>query len=46
VGFVGSAARHFELGPIALGLVKRNTPHDATLLAGGVPAAAEVVVEA
>ncbi|HVE26022.1 MAG TPA: folate-binding protein [Sporichthya sp.] len=46
VGFVGSAARHFELGPIALGLVKRNTPHDATLLAGGVPAAAEAVVEA
>ncbi len=24
VGFVGSAARHFELGPIGLGLVKRS----------------------
>ena len=46
VGYVGSAARHYELGPIGLGIIKRNTPHDATLLAGGVPAAAEVVVEA
>jgi tRNA-modifying protein YgfZ len=44
VGFVGSAARHFELGPIALGLVKRNVPTDATLLADGVAAAQEVVV--
>jgi folate-binding Fe-S cluster repair protein YgfZ len=46
VGFVGSAARHYELGPIALGVIKRNTAHDAILLAGGVPAAAEVIVEA
>jgi folate-binding protein YgfZ len=45
VGFVGSAARHHELGPIALALIKRNTPRDAVLLAGGVPAAAEVVVD-
>lgn len=45
VGFVGSAARHFELGPIALALVKRNVPVDATLLAGGVAAAQEVVVD-
>jgi folate-binding protein YgfZ len=44
VGFVGSAARHHELGPIALGLVKRNVPVEATLLAGGVAAAQEVVV--
>src|SRR4051794_3707467 len=44
VGFVGSAARHFELGPIALALVKRNIPVEATLLAGGVAAAQEVVV--
>ena len=26
VGFVGSSARHHELGPIALALVKRNVP--------------------
>lgn len=45
VGFVGSAARHYELGPIALALVKRNVPVDATLLAGGVAAAQEVVVD-
>jgi folate-binding protein YgfZ len=44
VGFVGSAARHHELGPIALGLVKRNLPLEAELLAGGVAASQEVVV--
>lgn len=44
VGFVGSAARHFELGPIGLGLVKRSVPVDATLLADGVAAAQEVIV--
>lgn len=44
VGFVGSAARHHELGPIALALVKRAVPTDAALLAGGVAAAQEVVV--
>ncbi|MEW2355382.1 folate-binding protein [Spirillospora sp. NPDC029432] len=44
VGFVGSAARHHELGPVALALVKRNVPVDAELLAGGVAAAQEVVV--
>ena len=44
VGFTGSTARHFELGPIALGLVKRTLPVDAPLRAGGVPAAQEVVV--
>ena len=45
VGFVGSSARHHELGPIALGLVKRAVPLDATLDAGGLPAAQEVVVD-
>jgi len=44
VGFVGSAARHFELGPIGLGLVKRSLDVSATLLADGVAAAQEVVV--
>jgi folate-binding protein YgfZ len=44
VGFTGSAARHYELGPIGLALVKRNVPVDATLLAGGVAAAQEVIV--
>lgn len=45
VGFVGSSARHYELGPIALGLVKRSVPVDAELLAGGVAAAQDVVVD-
>jgi folate-binding protein YgfZ len=44
VGFVGSAARHYELGPIALALVKRTVPVDAPLLAAGLPAAQEVIV--
>jgi folate-binding protein YgfZ len=44
IGFVGSAARHHELGPIALAMVKRNVPVDAELLAGGVAAAQEVIV--
>ena len=44
VGFTGSAARHYELGPIGLALVKRTVPVDVTLLAGGVAAAQEVIV--
>ena len=44
VGFTGSAARHYELGPIGLALIKRTVPADATLLAGGVAAAQEVIV--
>ncbi|WP_336320683.1 folate-binding protein [Streptomyces lavendofoliae] len=46
LGFVTTAVRHHELGPIALALVKRNVPVDAELLAGGTAAAQEVVVEA
>ncbi|RMB61123.1 CAF17-like 4Fe-4S cluster assembly/insertion protein YgfZ [Tessaracoccus antarcticus] len=45
VGFVGSSARHHELGPIALGLVKRNVPVDAQLLADDIPAAQEALVD-
>jgi folate-binding protein YgfZ len=44
VGFVGSAARHYELGPIALALVKRTVPVQAGLVAAGVAAAQEVIV--
>lgn len=44
IGFVGSSARHFELGPIALALVKRNVPVDAQLSADGVAAAQDVIV--
>ena len=45
VGFVGSSARHHELGPIALALVKRATPVDATLTVDGVAAAQETLVD-
>ena len=45
VGFVGSAARHHELGPIALALVKRSVDVPATLLADGVAAAQEIIVD-
>lgn len=45
VGFVGSAARHHELGPIGLGLVKYRTDPDARLLAAGVAAAPEPTME-
>ncbi|MCW2724946.1 MAG: folate-binding protein YgfZ [Frankiales bacterium] len=38
VGWVGTAARHHELGPIALALVKRQVPDDAELMAGPVTA--------
>lgn len=44
IGTVTSSARHYELGLIALALVKRTVPVDAELLAGGVPAAQEVIV--
>jgi folate-binding protein YgfZ len=44
VGFVGSAARHYELGPIALALVKRTVPVGVPLAAAGVAAAQEVIV--
>ncbi|GAA1564919.1 MULTISPECIES: CAF17-like 4Fe-4S cluster assembly/insertion protein YgfZ [Streptomyces] len=44
LGFVTTAVRHHELGPIALALVKRNVPVDAPLLAGTTAAAQEVVV--
>ena len=44
VGFVGSAARHYELGPIALALIKRTVPVGAPLLAAGLAAAQEVIV--
>jgi tRNA-modifying protein YgfZ len=45
VGFVGSSARHYEAGPIALALIKRNVPLDAVLQADGMTAGQEVVVD-
>ena len=45
LGFVTTAVRHHELGPIALALVKRNVPVDAPLIVGNTAAAQETVVE-
>jgi folate-binding protein YgfZ len=39
VGVVGSAARHYEFGPVTLALVKQNVPADATLRVGDANAA-------
>jgi len=41
VGYIGTIARHYELGPIALAVIKRNTPIDAVLIADGVSATME-----
>jgi folate-binding Fe-S cluster repair protein YgfZ len=43
VGFIGTMARHYELGPIALAVIKRNTPIDAVLNVEGVPASQEEI---
>jgi hypothetical protein len=46
LGFVTTSARHHELGPIAMALIKRNVPVDAQLIVGedATAAAQEVVV--
>jgi folate-binding Fe-S cluster repair protein YgfZ len=44
VGFIGTVARHHELGTIALAIVKRNTPIDITLTVDGIPASQQVIV--
>jgi hypothetical protein len=44
IGFIGTVARHYELGPIALALIKRMTSPDATLLIDGIAATQEILV--
>ena len=44
VGEVTSVAEHYEMGPIALALVKRNLDVDAPLKVGGVDAKQELIV--
>jgi folate-binding protein YgfZ len=39
VGFLGTTAHHHELGPIALAVIKRQTPDDAHLVVGEMAAA-------
>ncbi|MBA2773599.1 MAG: folate-binding protein YgfZ [Nocardioidaceae bacterium] len=45
VGAVGTSARHHELGPIALALVKRNVDVGVPLLVDGIAASQEAVVD-
>ena len=44
VGSLTSVGRHHEDGPIALALVKRNTPLDAVLTVAGLTAAQTEIV--
>ena len=44
VGILTSVARDMDLGPIGLGLIKRNTPVDADLVVDGITAKADVIV--
>jgi folate-binding protein YgfZ len=46
IGFVGGSARHYELGPIALGLVKRSTDPVRDLVAAGPGEDAEPAIAA
>lgn len=45
VGFVGGSARHFELGPVALGLVKRSLDPATQLSVTGIAASQEILVD-
>ena len=45
LGFVGGSARHYELGPIALGLIKRNVDPEAALVVAGIAASQEILVD-
>ncbi len=45
VGRLTSVALHFELGPIALAVVKRNTPLDAPCSVTGMSASQEEIVQ-
>ncbi len=44
IGYIGSMARHYELGPIALAVIKRSVPAEATLDIDGVSATQEIIV--
>jgi folate-binding protein YgfZ len=46
VGFLGTAVQHAELGPVALAVIKRQTPDDALLMVDGMALKAERVVDA
>ena len=45
VGFVGTSARHHELGPIALAVIKRNVGLEVEFEVDGIAASQEVLVD-
>jgi folate-binding protein YgfZ len=46
IGFLGTAVQHYELGPVALAVVKRSVEDDAQLVVDGMAAAIERLVDA
>ncbi len=44
VGYIGTLARHYQLGPIALAVIRRTTPVSEVLTVDGVPATQEIIV--
>jgi folate-binding protein YgfZ len=44
VGYIGTVARHYEQGPIALAVVRRTVPITAELSVDGIAALQEVIV--
>jgi folate-binding protein YgfZ len=46
VGRITSVTQHYEMGPIALAVLQRSVPVDATLMVGGTSASQEVIVPA
>jgi folate-binding protein YgfZ len=44
IGFLGSIGRHYELGPIALAVIKRMVPAEAVLEVAGLAATQEILV--
>jgi tRNA-modifying protein YgfZ len=45
IGFLGTTAHHYELGPIGLALIKRQVADDAQLIVAGMAAAIDVTSE-
>ena len=43
VGFIGTVIRHFELGPIALAVLRKSVPLENTLVVDGVSASIEAI---
>jgi len=45
VGYLGTSSRHYELGPIALGIIKRNTLEQSTLYIGNISAKIDLTIK-